>query len=210
MARAVEYEALFSPLTIPGGDGTLVLRTVAPNVFAVVLDSGEGGGVLMAGGKPRIRIGASREKKMVIRIQNPCCSLEDSFVTVSSNLLNAYNARMEEDGIYGVRRGSDMKEVLVDILGDPFVYMQQCWVSQKEIEDEVESVFGCELFQMPHIRNISVEEMARIAADFKTQISAFPDVDPKVIRREVMGNYIVSMPNPKMKKLLFEMFYYIN
>ncbi|KAL2501001.1 Uncharacterized protein Fot_34849 [Forsythia ovata] len=203
VARAVEYEALFSSLTIPGGDGTLVLRTVAPNVFAVVLDSGEGGGVLMAGGKPRIRIGASQEKKMVIRIQNPCCSLEESFVTVSSNLLNAYNARMEEDGIHGVRRGSDMKEVLVDILGDPFV-------SQKEIEDEVESVFGCELFQMPHIRNISVEEMARIAADFKTQISAFPDVDPKVIRREVIGNYIVSMPKPKMKKLLFEMFYYIN
>ncbi|KAL2537939.1 Uncharacterized protein Fot_19330 [Forsythia ovata] len=210
MSRAVEYEALFSPLTIPGGDGTLVLRTVAPNLFSIVLYSGEDGGVLMAGGKPRIRIGASRDKKMVIRIQNPCCSLKESFVTVSSNLLNAYNAKMEEDGIYGVSMGSNMKEVLVDILGDPFIYMQQCWVSQKEIEDEVESVFGCELFQMPHIRNISVQEMARIAVDFKTQISAFLDVDPKDIRRELMGNYIVSMPKPKLKKLLFEMFYYIN
>ncbi|KAL2537332.1 hypothetical protein Fot_18723 [Forsythia ovata] len=103
-----------------------------------------------------------------------------------------------------------MKEVLVDILGDPFIYMQNCWVSQKEIEDKAESVFGCDLFQMPHIRNISVQEMARIAVDFKSRISAFPLVDPKEIRREVMGNYIVSMPRSKMKKLLFEMFYYIN
>ncbi|KAL2521915.1 hypothetical protein Fot_25838 [Forsythia ovata] len=210
MSRSVEYEALFSPLPTPGGDGTLVLQIVAPNLFSIVVDSREDGGVSMAGGKPRIRIGASRDKKMVIRIQNPCCSFEESFVSVSSNLLNAYNAKMEDEGIYGVSRGSDMKEVLVDILGDLFIYMQNCWVSQKEIEDEVESVFGCELFQMPHIRNISVQEMARIAVDFKSQISAFPDVDPKDIRRELMENYIVSMPKPKMKKLLFEMFYYIN
>ncbi|KAL2498867.1 hypothetical protein Adt_24417 [Abeliophyllum distichum] len=210
MSRSTEYESLFSPLPIPGGDGTLVLPTVAPNLFSVVLDSVEDRGSWMASTKPRIRVVASRTKKIVIRIQNSCCSLEESCVTVSASLLNVYDGKMVDERTHGVRRGSDMKEVLVDILGDPFIYMQSCWVSQKELEYEVEGLFGCELFQMPHIRNISVKEMARIAVDFKSRIAAFPDVDPREIRREVMGNYIVSMPNSKMKKLLFEMFYYIN
>ncbi|KAL2549969.1 hypothetical protein Fot_11499 [Forsythia ovata] len=185
-------------------------RQLRRTCFLLSWIRGKIGGSSMAGGKPRIRVLASRDKKLVIRIQNPCCPLEESFVTVLSSLLNAFNAKMEDEGIHGVSRGSDMKDVLVDILGDPFIYMQNCWVSQKEIEDEVESVFGFELFQMPHIRNISVKEMARIAVDFKSRISAFPLVDPKEVRREVMGNYIVSMPRSTMKKLLFEMFYYIN
>ncbi|KAL2457609.1 hypothetical protein Adt_46298 [Abeliophyllum distichum] len=210
MSRCTEYESLFSPLPIPGGDGTLVLPTVAPNLFSVVLDSGEDGGSSMASTKPRIRVVGGWTKKIVIRIQNSCCSLEESCVTVSASLLNVYDGKMADERTDGVRRGSDMKEVLVDILGDPFIYTCWRWVSPKELEDEVEGLFGCELFQMPHIRNISVKEMARIALDFKSRIAAFPHVDPKEIRREVLDNYIVSMPNSKMKKLMFDMFYYIN
>ncbi|KAL2494460.1 Uncharacterized protein Fot_38217 [Forsythia ovata] len=203
MSPSVEYESFCSPLPIPGGDGTLVLPTVAPNLFSIVLDSGEDGCLSMDGAKPRIRVRPSRDKKLVICIENPSCPLEESSVTVSSSPLNVFDAKMEDERTHDVRRGSDMKEVLVDIHGDPFIYLQNCWVSQKELEDEVETLFGCELFHMPHIRNILVKDMARIAVDFKSMISTFPLVDPKEVRRQVMGNYIASMPRSKIKKLLF-------